>query len=83
MKMWKYKTWQHEVTGSEIGTILFGVNIFDYKWKDTGKKITVKDPLYGQEHIADICKVVIEGKEYEFACCEFSNGVYGFYVYKY
>ena len=83
MKMWKYKTWQHEVTGSEIGTTLFGVNIFDYEWKYTGKKVIVKDPLYGQEYNAMICKVVIDGKEYEFAYDEFSNGIYGFYVYKY
>lgn len=81
--MWKRKTWQHEVTGSEIGTTLFGVNIFDYEWKYTGKKVIVKDPLYGQEHNAMICKVVIDGKEYEFAYAEFSNGIYGFYVYKY
>ena len=30
-----------------------------------------------------ICKVVIGGKEYEFAYDEFSNGIYVFYVYKY
>lgn len=48
MKMWKYKTWQYEVTGSENHTMLFGVKIFDYKWENTGKSIIVKDPIYGQ-----------------------------------
>lgn len=83
MKMWKYRTWQYEVTGSENHTMLFGVKIFDYKWENIGKSIIVKDPIYGQEHNASIYKVVIDKEECEFACCEFSNGVYGFYIYKY
>ena len=36
MKMWKEKTWQHEVTGVDGNTTLFGVNIFDYEWESTG-----------------------------------------------
>ena len=59
------------------------MKIFDYKWENIGKSIIVKDPIYGQEHNASIYKVVIDKEECEFACCEFSNGVYGFYIYKY
>ena len=50
MKMLKSKTWQHEVTGSDGNVILFGVNIFDYEWKNTHKSVKVRDPLYGQEY---------------------------------
>lgn len=45
MKMYKRITWQHEITGVDGNTILFGINIFDYKWNDTGKKVVVSDPL--------------------------------------
>ena len=83
MKVYRPKTWQHEVTGFDGNTILFGVNIFDYEWKSTGKKIDVKDPLYGQKHRFPIYKVLIDEKEYEFAAGEFSNCVYGFYIKKY
>ena len=31
MKVFRPKTWQHEVTGFDGNTILFGVNIFDYE----------------------------------------------------
>ena len=83
MKVWKSKTWQHEVTGFEGNTILFGVNIFDYEWKDTNKSVTVCDPLYGQEHKFHIYTVIINGQEQEFAAGEFSNCVCVFYLLKY
>jgi hypothetical protein len=76
------KQWKFIKSGTEINTILFGVNIFDYKWINTGEKVSVKDPLYGQGYFFSIYKVLINDKEYEFACGEFSNGVYGFFEYK-
>ena len=39
MKMYKAMTWQHEATGTDGNVQLFGVNIFDYPWKDTGKSV--------------------------------------------
>ena len=48
MKMWKQKTWQHEITGIDGNTILFGVNIFDYQWKTTGQRVKVRDPQFGE-----------------------------------
>lgn len=39
MKVYRTKTWQHEVTGFDGNTILFGVNIFDYEWKSTGEEM--------------------------------------------
>ena len=50
MKIFKSKSWQFEVHGQDGYVILFGKNIFDYKWESTGKSVTVKDPLYHQDH---------------------------------
>ena len=83
MKVWKTKTWQHEITGVEGNTTLFGVNIFDYKWERTGKKAKAHDPLYGLEYEFNIYSVIINEQEYEFAAGEFSNCVWGFYVLRY
>lgn len=83
MKAYKQKQWQHIITGTEGNAILFGVNIFDYEWKDTGKRASVKDPLYGQEFMFPIYRVKINNVEYEFACGEFSNAVYGFFENRY
>ena len=38
MKAYKAKTSQHEVTGTDGNTILFGINIFGYEWVNTGSK---------------------------------------------
>ena len=46
MKTYKQKTWQHETTGVDGNTTLFGVNIFDYQWEYTGRSAQVEDPLY-------------------------------------
>lgn len=83
MKARKEKTWQHEITGVDGNTILFGVNIFNYEWKSTGQSVTVCDPLYGQEYRFPVYKVMIHGQEQKFAAGEFSNCVWGFYVLKY
>ena len=76
MKMWKQKTWQHEITGIDGNTILFGVNIFDNQWKTTGQRVKVRDPLYSQEYKFPVYTVVINGEEHEFVAGEFSNSVW-------
>ena len=83
MKMWKQKTWQHEITGVDGNTMLFGVNIFHYQWKATGQKVKVCDPLYNREYQFPVYTVVVNGKEHEFAAGEFSNCVWGFFLPKY
>ena len=83
MKSLKCKTWQHEITGLDGNTILFGVNIFEFEWMKTGEKVVVKDPLYGQKYIFPVYKVNIQDDEYAFAAGEFSNSVFGFYIEKY
>lgn len=83
MKIWKEKTWQHEITGLEGNANLFGVNIFDYEWEETHESAKVHDPLYGQEFKFPIYTVIINDQKHEFAAGEFSNGVWGFYILKY
>ncbi len=79
MKMWKSKSWQLETTGVDGNTHLFGVNIFDYDWVDTKKRIQVSDLSYD----VPVYAVKINGMQYEFAAGERSNCVWNFYVYKY
>ncbi len=82
MKMWKEKTWQHEKTGVDGNTILFGVNIFNYEWESTGKRVKVRD-THGEERNFTVYTVTIDGRQYEFAAGEFSACVWGFYLEKY
>lgn len=72
--------WRHAVTGTDGHAELFGVNIFDYEWKDTGESVDVTDSLYGQNRIFSVYSVEIKDEEHEFAAGEFSNGVWGFYI---
>lgn len=83
MKMWKEKTWRHVRTGVDGNTTLFGVNIFDYEWESTGKRVTVRDPLHGEEYKFGVYTVTIDGQPYEFAAGEFSACVWSFYLEKY
>ena len=72
--------WKFVKSGIEGDCELFGVNIFDYRWEPTNKKIKVLDPIYNQMHETNIYNVNIGGKVLTFAAGEFSNCVYGFYV---
>lgn len=79
----KEKTWQFEVLGDEREIKLFGVYIFDYQWEETGGKVRITDPIYKKEQYFQIFKVTINGEERHFAAGEFSNNVWGFYLFKY
>ncbi len=74
------KKWKHEITGNDGNCILFGVNIFDYKWSDTKEKVNVADPIYKQNYLFNIYTVCINGKTHKFAAGEYSNCVWGFYL---
>ena len=74
------RLWKHKITGVDGNCKLFGVNIFDYEWNDTGEVITVKDPVYKQEHSLEFFTVDINGKLKKFAAGEFSNCIWSFYV---
>lgn len=84
MKRWKERTWQHEVTGADGHATLFGVNIFDYEWTDTGRSAKVRHPLYPQQtYQFPVYAVTIGGETREFAAGEFSSCVWGFYLYRF
>jgi len=72
--------WRFVKTGIEGNCELFDVNIFDYKWKQTGQSACVADPSYDQTYELNIYEADIEGKVVTFAAGEFSNCVYGFYI---
>ena len=59
-----------------------GINIWDDEWKDTGEKIQIKDPLYGQDFIFSIYEMVKGEAVATFATGEFSNCVWGIYLKK-
>ena len=42
--------WEYETFGPDGQCKLFGVNIFDYHWQTTGRRVKVQDPIYHQEH---------------------------------
>lgn len=83
MKMFKSQTWQYEKMGLDGTCELFGVNVFNYPWESTGEEIKVKDPSYQQEHVMSVFRINLNGVSHTFAAGEFSNGVYGFYLFKY
>lgn len=74
------KTWKIETYGEEGKVEFYGVNIFDYQWKNTGKKAVVKDPHYKQDFSFNVYTVDIDGTEVRFAAGEFSPYVWGFFV---
>lgn len=73
--------WKH------IKTITFnepfeieGLNIWNYKWVDTGNKINLKDPIYFQDYCFSIFNVNTKKNNVFFAAGEFSNCVWGIYL---
>ena len=83
MKLFNQKTWQFETSGVEGEVKLFGVNIFDYKWQETGEYVKVTDPFYHAEKSFTLYEVVINGEIHSFVAREFSNMIWGFYLLKY
>jgi len=77
MKVLKSKHWELEINGTEKNAVLFGINIFDYVWKDT-----LETALINGEEIR-IYSVTDNNQKYLFAAKEVSYGVWEFYTYKY
>jgi hypothetical protein len=74
--------WEYVTSGSDGNCDLFGVNIFEYEWENTGKRVRVQDPIYRQTHSFNIWMVEINNVEHFFAAGEFSNCYWGFYLPK-
>lgn len=77
--MIRERVWRHHITGIDGNVILFGVNIFNYIWEDTGKMIFAEmNSLIPNE--IPVYRVTIHGSTYEFAAEELSNCVWAFYL---
>lgn len=76
------KKWKYKITGTDGNCMIFGVNIFDLEWHGTGETVKIMDPQYHQEYTFDIYTVDIEGQNKKFAAREFSNCVWGFYLWE-
>ena len=74
------KRWRHVLTGLDGDCTLFGVQIFDYDWHETGETARVRDPRYHQRQKFSVYTVEIDGIVRRFAAGEFSNMVWGFYI---
>ena len=75
--------WEHLKTIIEGERFEFnGCNIWDAEWKDTGEKILIKDPLYGQDFTFSVYEIVNGQTTVKFATGEFSNRVWGIYFKK-
>jgi len=72
--------WKHKITCADGFGTLFGVNIFEYKWENTGEKATVNTPTDKRNRDFTIWKVSINGMLHEFVAGEFSNCVWGFFL---
>jgi hypothetical protein len=73
--------WRFEKTVSDGEEFkINGINIWDFKWEETGEKIRVKDPVYGQFYSFNVFKIQNKDIEILFVAGEFSNGVYGIYL---
>ena len=75
--------WQHirTITDGERFEIN-GLNIWNNDWKNTGERIQIKDPIYGQDYTFTVYEIRNEQTSATFAAGEFSNCVWGIYVKK-
>ena len=66
---------EYKTFGPDGQCKLFGVNIFDYDWQTTGKRVKV-------DYTFEVWQVEIDGQIHRFAAGEFSNCIWGFYLEK-
>ncbi len=59
---------------------MFGVNIWDYKWRKIESNIEVIDPIYQSKKYFDKYEIDINNKKCVFVAGAFSNLIWGFYV---
>jgi hypothetical protein len=73
--------WELEKTGTKNDCKIFGVQIFDFKWDETGQIASVRDPVNDSELVMPVYNVCIDGKTLTFAAGELKDGEYGFYLW--
>jgi hypothetical protein len=74
--MWKFAT---TITDGQT-FFINGLNIWDYEWKNTEEKISIKDPLYNQPYDFNIYEIKHNNLTAMFAAGEFSNLIWGIYL---
>lgn len=60
-------TWKFETSGFDGQCTLFGVNIFQYRWRDCRETAAVIDLHYGTEKVFHVYEVEINGQIHRFA----------------
>ena len=60
--------------------LLNGIDFWKNDWKDTGERITVRDPHYGQEFRFYVYTITDGQRTERFAAGEFSNCIWGIYI---
>lgn len=76
-----HETWQHITTLADGERFeINGMNIWDSDWKNTGERIQIKDPLYGQDFTFIVYEINTGQTAAAFAAGEFSNCVWGIYM---
>lgn len=73
---------RYESAGPDGMAELFGVNIFKYKWQETGRVTAVSDPKYGRQLHLRVYSVDIDGGTRLFAAGEVSAGIWIFFLPK-
>lgn len=73
---------RYETAGPEGIAQLFGVNIFKYKWRKTGRVATVTDPKYGRQLRLSVYSAEIDGDTRLFAAGEIFAGIWIFFLPK-
>ncbi|HNX58267.1 MAG TPA: hypothetical protein PKK43_04150 [Spirochaetota bacterium] len=82
-EQWEESDWIHTATGSGSEIIqLFGVNIWEQKWKDLNETVLVYDNQYHQPLKGHLSEVEINGTKHVFAYLEYMVDLYFFFVRK-
>lgn len=74
----KWEFYRSVIDGEEL--LIDGLNIWEHQWKDLKRSISVKDPIYGEDHTMSVYEISKEAMTIIFAAGEFSNMVWGIYL---
>ena len=73
--------WCYVITVADGQSLrLNGIDVWKNRWVDTGRRVAVKDPLYGQDFTLHVYEISSGNARALFAAGEWSNCMWGFYV---
>ena len=74
-------TWRFVASSLDGQSLLLdGLDVWKYKWLETGERVTVTDPKYHQEFCFSVFEIQVEARTLRFAGGEYSNCIWGFYL---